>query len=155
MEYKEALEYLEIMRKFFTDDDVEGEVLKQTYDVAVKTVKKQMQIEDLFNGYDLNRLKELAEADKEGRCLVLPCKVGDTVYVYDLEDDTDVFKIEDYKIYGITIYDQVIYFKSVRYNNKNNGIEPERVEHWFKLNDIGESVFLTAEEAKKATEGLR
>lgn len=72
MEYKEALEYLEIMRKFFTDDDVEGEVLKQTYDVAVKTVKKQMQIEDLFNGYDLNHLKELAEADKEGRCLLLP-----------------------------------------------------------------------------------
>lgn len=75
MEYKDALEYLEIMRKFFTDDDAEGEVLKHTYDVAIKTVKKQMQIEDLFNGYDLNRLKELAEADKEGRCLVLPCKV--------------------------------------------------------------------------------
>lgn len=74
MEYKDALEYLEIMRKFFTDDDAEGEVLKQIYDVAVKTVKKQMQIEDLFNSYDLNRLKELAEADKEGRCLVLPCK---------------------------------------------------------------------------------
>lgn len=77
MEYKDALEYLEIMRKFFTDDDAEGEVLKQIYDVAVKTVKKQMQIEDLFNSYDLNRLKELAEADKEGRCLVLPCKVGE------------------------------------------------------------------------------
>ena len=30
--------------------------------------------------YELDRLKELAEADKEGRCLVLPCKVGDTVY---------------------------------------------------------------------------
>lgn len=27
--------------------------------------------------YDLDRLKELAEADKEGRCLVLPCKVGE------------------------------------------------------------------------------
>ena len=31
-------------------------------------------------GVDLDRLKELAEADKEGRCLILPCKVGDTVY---------------------------------------------------------------------------
>lgn len=28
----------------------------------------------------LNRIRELAEADKEGRLVVLPCKVGDTVY---------------------------------------------------------------------------
>lgn len=27
-----------------------------------------------------NRLRELAEADKDGRCVVLPCKVGDTVW---------------------------------------------------------------------------
>ena len=28
-----------------------------------------------------NRLRELAEADKDGRVVVLPCKVGDTVYI--------------------------------------------------------------------------
>lgn len=28
----------------------------------------------------IDRLRELAEADKEGRCVVLPCKVGDTIY---------------------------------------------------------------------------
>ena len=28
----------------------------------------------------LNHIRELAEADKDGRCVVLPCKVGDTVY---------------------------------------------------------------------------
>lgn len=28
----------------------------------------------------LNRIRELAEADKDGRLVVLPCKVGDTVY---------------------------------------------------------------------------
>ena len=27
-----------------------------------------------------NRLRELVEADKDGRCVVLPCKVGDIVY---------------------------------------------------------------------------
>ena len=26
------------------------------------------------------RLREIAEADKDGRCVVLPCKVGDTVW---------------------------------------------------------------------------
>lgn len=29
--------------------------------------------------YECTRLRELAEADKDGRLVVLPCKVGDTV----------------------------------------------------------------------------
>lgn len=38
-------------------------------------------IEDILGDeYDLDRLRELAQADREGRCVVLPCKVGDTVY---------------------------------------------------------------------------
>lgn len=32
-----------------------------------------------FNGLPVDRLRELAEADKDGRVVVLPCKVGDTV----------------------------------------------------------------------------
>jgi hypothetical protein len=31
-------------------------------------------------GVEPSRLRELAEADKDGRVLILPCKVGDTVY---------------------------------------------------------------------------
>ena len=31
-------------------------------------------------GVDTNRLRELAAADRDGRCVVLPCKVGDTVW---------------------------------------------------------------------------
>lgn len=34
-----------------------------------------------FNGLPVDRLRELAEADKDGRLVVLPCKVGDTVYL--------------------------------------------------------------------------
>lgn len=34
-------------------------------------------IEDILgDDYDLDRLRELVEADKEGRCVVLPCKEG-------------------------------------------------------------------------------
>lgn len=29
---------------------------------------------------DLDRLRELVQAEREGRCVVLPCKVGDKVY---------------------------------------------------------------------------
>ena len=31
-------------------------------------------------GVETSRLRGLAEADKDGRCVVLPCKVGDTVW---------------------------------------------------------------------------
>lgn len=31
-------------------------------------------------GVEPSRLRELAEADKDGRCVVLPCKVGDILY---------------------------------------------------------------------------
>ena len=34
-----------------------------------------------FNGLPIDRLRELAEADKDGRVAVLPCNVGDTVYM--------------------------------------------------------------------------
>lgn len=38
-------------------------------------------IEDILgDDYDLDRLKELVEADRDGRCVVLPCRVGDTLY---------------------------------------------------------------------------
>ena len=33
-----------------------------------------------FDGLPIGRLRDLAEADKDGRLVVLPCKVGDTVY---------------------------------------------------------------------------
>lgn len=39
-------------------------------------------LEDVLgDNYDLDRLRELAQADWEGRCVVLPCKVGDPVYM--------------------------------------------------------------------------
>ena len=37
-----------------------------------------------FDGLPIDRLRELARADKDGRCVVLPCNVGDTVWrIYD------------------------------------------------------------------------
>jgi hypothetical protein len=34
----------------------------------------------LGDNYDLDRLRELVEADNDGRCVVLPCAPGSTVY---------------------------------------------------------------------------
>ena len=68
-----------------------------------------------------NRLRELAEADDDGRCVVLPCKVGDTVWRIKRTFETYPDKSEPY-------------------------IEPDA----FLLQDvfnIGKTVFLTREEA--------
>lgn len=75
-----------------------------------------------MGSYD--RLRELAEADKDGRVVVLPCKVGDTVWRIKRTFETYPDKSKPY-------------------------IEPDA----FLLQDvfnIGKTVFLTREEAEKA-----
>ena len=38
-------------------------------------------IEDILGDeYDMDRLRELAQADREGRCVVLPCKIFDKIW---------------------------------------------------------------------------
>lgn len=44
-------------------------------------VERLAAYEDAAFGVAAERLRELAEADKEGRVVVLPCKMGDTVYI--------------------------------------------------------------------------
>lgn len=45
------------------------------------TVDRLAEIEDILgDDYDLSRLRELVQADKDERCVVLPCKARDTVY---------------------------------------------------------------------------
>ena len=45
-----------------------------------KNLTKERQDEMDFYGISETRLRELAKADREGRVVVLPCNVGDTVY---------------------------------------------------------------------------
>ena len=79
-------------------------------------------------GVEPSRLREIAEAEKDGRCVVLPCKVGDTVWRIKRIFETYPDKSEPY-------------------------IEPDA----FLLQDvfnIGKTVFLTREEAEKALRGM-
>ena len=51
-------------------------------------IHRLVTIEDILGDeYDLGRLRELAQADREGRCVVMPCKIGDPVWR--LYDDCD------------------------------------------------------------------
>lgn len=78
----------------------------------------------LGDGMTLMRLRELAVADQEGRCVVLPCKVGDTIWRLKRTFET--------------------------YPDKS---KPYTEADGFLLQDIwnvGKNVFLTREEAEKA-----
>ena len=86
----------------------------------------------LGDGMTLMRLRELAVADKDGRVVVLPCKVGDTVY---------------FALLGRIIEKQV--FSIVSFSNSTR-IYCDGTSEYFRPEDIGKTFFLAREEAEKA-----
>mgnify|MGYP005776608043 CR=1 FL=1 len=73
-------------------------------------------IEDILGDeYDLEELKELVQAKREGRCVVLPCKKGDTVWriVHDAtphitKDRCTNIKVENKEVWVNLIGDRVM-----------------------------------------------
>lgn len=84
----------------------------------------------------VGRLKEFAEADKDGRVVVLPCKVGDTVY---------------FALLGRIIEKQV--FSIVSFSNSTR-IYCDGTSEYFRPEDIGKTFFLAREEAEKALQEM-
>ena len=97
-------------------------------------LKAYEDIAELCGGFD--RLRELAEADKDGRMVVLPCKVGDTVY---------------FALLGRIIEKQV--FSIVSFSNSTR-IYCGGTSEYFRPEDIGKTFFITREEAEKALQEM-
>ena len=91
----------------------------------------------LCRNCDLDRLEKLAEADKDGRLVVLPCKVGDTVY---------------FALLGRIIEKQV--FSIVSFSDSTR-IYCGGTSEYFRPEDIGKTFFLTREEAEAALEAMK
>lgn len=101
-------------------------------------------MEDILGGgYDLDRLRELVEADRDGRCIVLPCKVGDTIYKLFCGD------IVELEVERIVCW-------SSGYWKMNAHTEYSRAD-WkgfeIDFSDFGKTVFLTREAAEAALKG--
>lgn len=91
------------------------------------------------------RLRELAEADKDGRVVVLPCKVGDRLYEVTGRKTISVYKVKAIRVelFGLFIeWDIVEGFVWQSLSGINAG-------------EIGKTVFLTREDAKKELEEMR
>ena len=93
-------------------------------------------------GIDINRLRKFAEADRDGRCVVLPCKVGDILWI------TGSIR----RLYSAKVRTFFIGHPSgVRWVDNDGGIQMIRTtECDVPMCDFGRSVFLTREEAEKA-----
>lgn len=90
------------------------------------------------------RLRELAEADKDERLVVLPCKVGDTVWAnLDGMRHTRKCVIE---FANIGSHVTTIVFSTVDGLREQYGVNPI---------SFGKTVFLTREEAEKALKGMK
>ena len=110
---------------------------------AVETVKLALAAKHLvdletLNNTPISRLVELAEADKDGRVVVLPCRQGDELWTYCNHPVK--------RVYSFTVSDVSTLNGRTVLNTLGLGtIRPE---------DIGKTVFLTREEAEKALQEM-
>lgn len=108
------------------------------------------QLRQLCQGCDLDRLEELAEADRAGRLMVSPCKVGDTVWVTRNPWTGKLLKKPlDAYVNGVKMYSHGIYVNLLFDTRKINGTRD------YEINHIGKTVFLTHEEAEAALEAMK
>ena len=102
----------------------------------------------LFNGVDVDRMKELAEADKDGRVVVLPCKVGDTLWVTGRDNMPREMELEAPDIRAVCTDEDNLCMSTC--NRKPDGFCAYRLRN--DGADVGKTVFLTREEAEAALE---
>lgn len=94
----------------------------------------------------IDRLRELAEADKAGRLVVLPCKVGDTVWI-----TGSVRRLYSEKVRTFFCGDP-----SYSRGMADNGVKMIRTTGCdIPIHEFGKTVFLTREEAEKALEAMK
>ena len=90
-------------------------------------------------GVEPSRLRELAEADKDGRCVVLPCKVGDTVWRIIRDGEPHITRDEVRDMYFADDMTPCVELVGGRVTFTEK---------------FGKTVFLSREEAEKALRGM-
>lgn len=108
-------------------------------------------LRQLCQGCDLDRLEKLAEADKAGRLVVLPCKVGNTLWVTGRDNVPREMELEAPDIRAVCTDEDNLCMSTC--NRKPDGFCAYRLRN--DGADIGKTVFLTREEAEKALEAKK
>ena len=107
-------------------------------DKADEIALKLMQLADLESICSYTRLRELAEADRAGRLVVLPCKVGDTLF----------------RVFAGEILEHKV--GNMRYLAIQGRWDIDTYPFCpYVESSIGKTIFLTREKAEKALEAKR
>ena len=107
-------------------------------DKADEIALKLMQLADLENFCSYTRLRELAEVDKDGRVVVRPCKVGDTLF----------------RVFAGEILEHKV--RNMRYLAIQGRWDIDTTPFCsYVESSIGKTIFLTREEAKAALEAMK
>ena len=129
LKWAEALERLSA----YEDTGLEPEEVR-----GIKTAYDECQLpyEVVATGADAVRVIKFLEAEDEGRLLILPCKVGDTVYCIRKNPFAKGRYVKENIAESITVY------------------RDNRISIFSTLEDVlGKTVFLTREEAEAALRG--
>ena len=96
------------------------------------------QLRRLCRDCDLDRLEELVEADKSGRVVIRPCKVGDTLF----------------RVFAGEILEHKV--RNMRYLAIQGRWDIDTTPFCsYVESSIGKTIFLTREEAKAALEAIK
>ena len=92
-----------------------------------------------FEGVPIDRLRELAQAKKKGRLVVLPCDVGDKLY------DVTLGEVREKIVVSLSMFvPESVNHLVIHAENFRNAVTS------YELQDIGKTVFLTREAAEAA-----
>nr|DAS22626.1 MAG TPA: hypothetical protein [Caudoviricetes sp.] len=126
-------------------EELGGPFCEEGYCSQRRVWERLKSIEDILGGdYNLDRLRELVQADREGRCVVLPCMIGDTVYVL----NHHLGRVFENEVAGFSV--------GYPSDNRNNvstvyvGKYGSKTFRRWKFQRFGKTVFLTREEAEAA-----
>ncbi len=92
-------------------------------------------------GVKPSRLRELAEADKDGRVVVLPCKVGDVVYGFHNNRQTILPMVAKWIETNADGWCTAVQYTPM-------------APRFYRFSDFGKTVFSTREEAEKALQEM-
>lgn len=97
------------------------------------------------------RIRELLKADKDGRVVVLPCKVGEKLWVIGRDNVPREMALEAPDIRTVCTDEDNLCMSTC--NRKPDGFCAYRLRN--DGTSIGKTVFLTSEEAEKALEAMK
>jgi hypothetical protein len=100
----------------------------------------------------IDRLRELKQADDEGRCVVCPCKVGDKLYEVERYRNSGKVEIVERIVQSIEFFADGYYVKMYRWRpcKETNGVLSQKVDSWVKIEDFGRTVFFARKDAEAA-----